>query len=171
MRTLLFAFLLLGCNIAFAQTNQDIQLDEIKLNKILIKNSSNTTYSFDSPKKLQAVFGKAKSIVKEKDDMNGGYIHTYKYAGFETYFKGNNWEGTTVTGNNYSVLFNNIAYKTGDNITKFKSQFPLSYAHREHREKNYNALHIMITNADTYIFIKYDDAGIVTEITIEENNS
>lgn len=171
MRTLLYAFLLLGCNISVAQINQDIKLDEIEFNRILIKNSFNKTYFFDSPQKLQAVFGKAKNIIKEKDDMNGGYIHTYKYPGFETYFKGNNWEGTTVTGNNYAVLFNNVAYKTGDNITKFKSQFPLSYSHKQHQGKNYNVLHIMIAKADAYIFIQYNDAGIITEITIEENNS
>ncbi|MEO8948021.1 MAG: hypothetical protein ABI308_06385 [Mucilaginibacter sp.] len=130
----------------------------------------NKTYSSGSVKELRNAFGKEKKVIKERDDALGGYDYTYKYNGLAVCFN-NGWQATTITGPNYTIFFDKIGYKVGENISKFKVQFPLSYAHREHNATNDNALHIMIAKADAYIFVKYNDNGYITEIEVANDNS
>src|SRR6187402_2019535 len=154
MRPLLLVLSLL---FSFSYTFSQHNLNSIKSDKILVKNTFNKSYSSGSSKELQNAFGKAKKVIKERNDEFGGYDYTYKYNGLTVSFN-NGWQATTITGQDYTVLFNKVAYKVGEHISKFKNQFSLSYQHRENLRKNQNALHIMIANADAYIYVQYNDS-------------
>ena len=165
MRTLLFAFLLLGCNIALAQTNQARPINNLSFKHIFIKNSSNKLYNFDPPKSLAKAFGKPQKIVKQEDEMLGGYDYFYQYKGFEVVFNEQNWESTTITGSNYTFLINGIAYKVGDNISKFKKYFPRCFIKKQ-RGISHSAVQIWIGKSDTFIYVDSNDKDIITNILI-----
>jgi len=170
MRLLLLAFLVFNFNNAFCQGKHN----SIEVNNIHINNRFNKTYSLGSPNELIKAFGKAK-IIKEPDEVLGGYSYFYRYEGFETYFNEKNWETTQITGPKYVVLLNNIPYKVGDPVSKLKNGFPISYKHKEKIERDHYGIWIDIRQKkeflDTYIFIDSNEKGFITEIRIANNNS
>jgi len=162
--------LLFFFNNAYCQKTQNTIEDA----NIHIENKLNRIYSLGSARQLQKTFGNAK-IIKDTDEVLGGYAYTYKYRGFETYFNEHNWEATTINSPDYTILLNGIPYKVGGQISKFRNHFSISYKYRQKRSRNDNGLSISIVHqkkyTDAYIFIAYDDNGYITEVTIGNDNS
>jgi hypothetical protein len=122
---------------------------------------------------LVKAFGKPQKIVKQEDEMLGGYDYIYQYKGFEVFFNEKNWEGTTITGNYYTLLLNGITYKVGDHISKLKAHFPLSYKNRNLYDSS--AISIIISHKGSYtdatVGFSYNEKGYITEISIANDNS
>jgi len=164
------ALLLFFFSCAYCQKTQN----SIEDANIRVKNKFNKIYSLGSARELQKAFGNTK-IAKETDEVLGGYAYSYKYKGFETYFNGHNWEASTITSSDYTILLNDNAYKVGEQISRFKRHFSISYKNRQKRSQNDNGLWISIIHkkqfTDAYIFVAYNDNGNITEITIANDNS
>jgi hypothetical protein len=170
MKLLSAVLLLFFFNNAYCQKTQN----SIEDANIHIKNKLNSTYSLGSARQLQKAFGNAK-ITKEIDEVLSGYAYSYKYKGFETYFNEHNWEATTIKSSDYTILLNGTPYKVGEQISKFKNHFSISYKYRQKRSRNDNGLWIAILHkkqyTDAYIFVAYNDNGYITEVTITNDNS
>lgn len=167
------AFLLCLLFINFSNFVYQRDSDVVESKTILVKNKYNKVYDLGSAKHLQAAFGKA-AILKEPDEVQGGFGYTYKYSGFETYFHSGNWEETVINGLDFTLILNKQAYKVGDPISKFKAQFPISYKNRR-SPYNENLLYIAIKYGKQYVdagvFIKFDSKGIITEMSVANDNS
>ncbi|WP_214071344.1 hypothetical protein [Mucilaginibacter sp. dw_454] len=168
MKSLLVLFLFLfTANPAIYQK----QLNNVDINSIHVINSYNKTYSLGPANDLQKAFGKA-TVKKERNDELGGYNYIYNYNGFITYFNERDWEATTITGGKYIAVLNGNEYKIGDNISKLKSRFPLSYQNRDKYDK---FICIMISHKksiyDAEVNISYDNGGYITKISIAIDNS
>jgi hypothetical protein len=66
---------------------------------------------------------------------------------------------------------NKKPYKVGDNISKFKDQFPLSYKNREQSKTDNNWFNIMISGADAGVNIRYNEKGKINLIVVANDNS
>ena len=171
MKLFLSFLLLFTFNKAICQT-EDIPFDHIDNKQIIIKNAANKSYTTGSKSQLEKAFGKAR-IKKGTDEVLGGFGYTYTYKGFETYFNENNWEATTITSADYSILLNGTAYKVGDHISKLKARFPLSYKNRNLYDNS--AISIIISHKGSYtdatVTFGYNKKGYITDITIANDNS
>ncbi len=172
MKLFLSFLLLFTFNKAICQTEDTVPFDHIDNKHIVIKNAANKSYTLGSKSQLVKAFGKAR-IKKDTNEMLGGFVYTYLYKGFETYFFDNNWEGTTITGNYYALLLNGITYKVGDHISKLKARFPLSYKNRNLYDSS--AISIIISHKGSYtdagVGFTYNEKGYITEISIANDNS
>ncbi|MDP9047980.1 MAG: bL21 family ribosomal protein [Bacteroidota bacterium] len=170
MKLLLAVLLFFFFNNAYGQKTQN----SIEDAHIHIKNRLNRTYSLGSARQLQKAFGNA-NITKEIDEVLGGYAYTYVYNGFETYFNEHNWEATIIKSADYTIILNGTPYKVGEQISKFKDHFSISYKYKKKRSRNYNGLWISIVHrqqyTDAYIFVAFNDNGYITEVTITNDNS
>lgn len=152
------------------QTHQpSLQDNAVESNTIRIVDQSGKTYASGSRLQLEKAFGKTK-IIKEADEVLGGFAYTYYYKGFEVYFNEKNWQAMEVKGRGYKVVLNGHTYAVGDNISKLKSDFPLSY---KHRQPSFIRLGIKYKNAlqDAYVAFTYNPKGIITSIEIANDNS
>lgn len=163
MKTLL-AFILL-----LFTFQQQRDYDTIDISKVSVKNKLNQVYKLGSAGELQKAFGKA-VIKKEPDEVLGGNAYTYTYKGFETYFNERNWESTDIKSADYEVVLNSTSYKVGDNISKLKKQFPISY-----KNSNYSVIGIFLTHKkqvlDAAVNFSYNNKGVITMILISNDNS
>jgi len=168
---LLLVTALLFC---FVNANCQQAANSIETSNIHIINGLKQSYSFGPANQLQQAFGKTKAI-KEADEVRGGFGYTYKYKGLTVDFHEHDWDSATVSGTEYAVVLNNIPYKIGENISKLKNAFPLSFKHPEKRSANNSVVWIDITNKkkpiDAFIHISFDNKGSITEIWIGNNDS
>lgn len=166
--------LVLSLILLFFTLTQEKAFDRVEVSNVLVKNKFGKSYNLDSPNKLTKTFGQARAR-KIKEEVLDGDSYIYAYKGFETYFNQKNWEASTISGSEYSLSLNNVIYKIGDPIVKLQKQFPLSYKNREKRSKNDNGLWIKLsqnlTLIDANVFIKYNDKGYITEMSIANDNS
>ncbi len=167
MKLFLSFLLLFTFNKVICQTEDTVPFDHVDNKHIVIKNAANKGYTLGSKSQLVKACGKAR-IKKDTNEMLGGFVYTYTYKGFETYFDDNSWDGSTVKGTDYTILLNGITYKVGDHISKLKARFPLSYKNRNHFSNN--ALNIIISHKGRYtdasVIMSYNSKGYITEITI-----
>lgn len=158
----------------FVNANCQQAANSIETSKIHIINTLKQSYSLGPANQLQQAFGKTKAI-KEADEVQGGFGYTYKYKGLTVYFHEHDWDSATVNGTEYAVILNDIPYKVGENISKLKTAFPLSFKHPEKKSVNNSVLRIDIANkkkpTDAFIYISYDNKGSITEIWIGNNDS
>jgi hypothetical protein len=148
--------------------------DIVDNRSIQIKNGGNAAYTLGSAAQLQKAFGKA-SILKQSDEMLGGYAYIHKYKGLKVYFNEKEFEDVTVTGSQYQVYLNGQVFRIGDNDAKLKKVFPLAYAERSIEPDHKRVLRIQMGHGkeldDAEVVITLSAKGIITEIWIGNNNS
>jgi hypothetical protein len=148
--------------------------DSIESKSIHVKNAHNTVYSLGTPLQLQHAFGKTK-ILKQKDEMLGGYGYTHKFDGLIVYFNENEFENLAVTNAQYPVYLNGEVFKIGDNDVKLKKVFPLAYAERSTEADHTRILRLQIrhgkTMSDAAVVITLNVKSAITEIWIGNDNS
>lgn len=141
---------------------------------IQIKNGGIAAYSLGSAAQLQKAFGRAK-ILKQNDEMLGGYGYTHQYKGFKVYFNEKEFEDLTITGSQYQVYLNGEVFKVGDNDAKLKKSFPLAYAERSNEPDHTRILRIQISHkkvlTDAAVVITLNAKAAITEIWIGNDNS
>jgi hypothetical protein len=141
---------------------------------IQIKNGSSAAYSLGTAAQLQQAFGKTK-VLKQKDEMLGGYGYTYKFDGVTVYFNEKEFEYVGVTNAKYQVSLNGEVFKVGDSDAKLKKVFPLAYAERSNETDHTRILRIQISHnkvmTDAAVVITLNAKGAITEMWIGNDNS
>jgi hypothetical protein len=150
------------------------KFDTVEYKSIHIKNTHNAVYSLGTAVQLQQAFGKTK-VLKQRDEMLGGYGYTYKFDGVTVYFNEKDFEYLGVTNAKYQVFLNGEVFKIGDNDAKLKKVFPLAYAERSNETDHTRILRIQIRNGktitDAAVVITLNAKGIITEMWIGNDNS
>ena len=161
--TLIISFI--GLN-NFQQENEPPKENEVDFRKMAIVDRRNNSFHMGSRAELGKAFGRVRVVREDAEIYDEGYVDVYKYNGLKVSYYKKNCDGIKINGKQYRLFINGIAYDVGDNITKLKANFPLSYKHRSE-----SFVRLWIKHSDAYIIFNYNAKGVIVSIEEEVDNS
>ncbi|UEG52202.1 hypothetical protein LLH06_14640 [Mucilaginibacter daejeonensis] len=171
--TVLF-LLVIGCTKAFAQAGVKLGMDMIQYKQISVKNAQGKTFNLSTAARLQQAFGKAK-VVKQADEVLGGYSYKYRYDGLKAYFHDDHVQDLTITGKAYQLVLGKHSYRVGDDSKVLRTQFPVSYKAglADAKVQRHLVMGIAVGKVvtDAFVTISCDANGRITEMSVSENNN
>ncbi len=171
--TVLF-LLAIGCTKAFAQAGVTHGMDMIAYKQIRVRNEQGKTFDLSTAARMQKAFGMAK-VVKQADEVLGGYGYKYRYNGLNAYFHDDQLQDLTITGKAYQLVLGKHIYRVGDDSKALMAQFPISYKAGLADAKVQRNFVMGITAGkvvtDAFVTINCDANGRITAMSVSENNS